>query len=214
MKKIICLLCLLAMLPFVANAIGRNIQDNFKLVYNVIDLSGDHVSGETVTVAIQRASDSYWFDFNDSTFKTSGWTNKTTNLSEDSTNGFYHYTYNPPASETGAEEYVFIVDSASAIYGDHQNLVVCYQDIGSGDTPPTVASIADAVWEEAIADHSGTAGSTAEKLNAAAVAGDPWATNLPGSYTGIQAGKIIGDKLDAKISTRATPSDVTVYVGQ
>lgn len=55
--------------------------------------------------------------------------------------------------------------------------------------------IADQVWEEAIADHSGTAGSTAEALNAAGSAGDPWTTSLPGSYTGTQAGKILADIL-------------------
>lgn len=57
------------------------------------------------------------------------------------------------------------------------------------------AAIADAVWEEAIADHSGTSGSTAESLNAAGGAGDPWTTTLPGSYTGSQAGKILSDIL-------------------
>lgn len=34
-------------------------------------------------------------------------------------------------------------------------------------TPPTAAAIADQVWEEAIVDHSGTAGSTAEALDSA-----------------------------------------------
>lgn len=34
-------------------------------------------------------------------------------------------------------------------------------------TPPTSAAIADQVWEEAIADHSGTGGSTAESLSGA-----------------------------------------------
>lgn len=59
----------------------------------------------------------------------------------------------------------------------------------------TNASIADQVWEEAIADHSGTSGSTAEALNAAGAAGDPWTTSLPGSYTGSQAGKMLSDIL-------------------
>ncbi|MCB1902249.1 MAG: hypothetical protein KDH16_23370, partial [Rhodocyclaceae bacterium] len=62
-------------------------------------------------------------------------------------------------------------------------------------TPPTAAAIADQVWEEAIADHSGTSGSTAESLAAAGGSGDPWVTSLPGSYTGTQAGKILADIL-------------------
>lgn len=57
----------------------------------------------------------------------------------------------------------------------------------------SAASVADAVWEEAIADHSGTAGSTAESLDSAATAGDPWSTALPGAYGAGTAGEILGD---------------------
>lgn len=58
-------------------------------------------------------------------------------------------------------------------------------------TPPTAAAISDQVWEEAIADHSGTVGSTAEQLAAAGASGDPWSTALPGSYGAGTAGKIL-----------------------
>lgn len=75
-------------------------------------------------------------------------------------------------------------------------------------TPPTAAANADAVWEEAIADHSGTAGSTAEALNAAGSAGDPWSTALPGAYGSGSAGNIIGNNLNATVSSRATPAQV------
>lgn len=73
-------------------------------------------------------------------------------------------------------------------------------------TAPSAASIADAVWEEAIADHSGTVGSTAEQLAAAGAAGDPWATALPGAYGAGTAGKIIGDNVNATISSRLAPT--------
>lgn len=79
---------------------------------------------------------------------------------------------------------------------------------GSG---ATAAAIADAVWEELIADHSGTSGSTAEALNAAGSAGDPWVTALPGSYTSGQAGKIIGDNINATISSRSSHSAADVW---
>lgn len=59
--------------------------------------------------------------------------------------------------------------------------------------------IADAVWDEAISAHV-ILGSTAEALAAAGSAGDPWSTLLPGSYGTGTAGKIIGDRLDAKVS--------------
>lgn len=78
--------------------------------------------------------------------------------------------------------------------------------------PPTAAAVADQVWEETLADHSGTSGSTAAALNAAGSAGDPWNTALPGAYGAGSAGKIIGDNLDAKISTRTKPADTQAAV--
>lgn len=87
------------------------------------------------------------------------------------------------------------------------------EEAPTGGSAPTAAEIADAVWEEAIADHSGTAGSTAEQLAAAGSAGDPWATALPGSYTSGQAGKIVGDNVNATISSRATQTSVDTIDG-
>lgn len=75
-------------------------------------------------------------------------------------------------------------------------------------TPPTAAAIADQVWEEAIADHSGTSGSTAEQLAAAGAAGDPWATAVPGAYGAGTAGKILGDNLNTTVSSRASQASL------
>jgi hypothetical protein len=66
-------------------------------------------------------------------------------------------------------------------------------------TPPTVGAIADAVWDETLADHL-TAGSTGAGLNAASSAGDPWATALPGAYGAGSAGNILGNRLDTAVS--------------
>ncbi len=112
-------------------AVIRNVQDNYRLVYHILDVFGAHVPSETVTLKIQKQSDGYWLDFDDSTFKASGWTTKAIQLSEDSTEGFYYYLYNPPASETTAEQYLFLINNASYDYGDHQSLLVSYQDIGT-----------------------------------------------------------------------------------
>lgn len=159
----------------------RNVQDNHTVTYNVIDSNGDHVSGQTVALKIQKVSNGYWYDFNDSTFKASGWTAKSTNLSEDSTEGFYYYLFNPPASEAGAEQYRFCVDNGSATYGDHQCETIDYQDLSSGGS--SAAAIADAVWDEAISGHL-SAGSTGEKLNNASSAGNPWDTDISSGYSG------------------------------
>jgi hypothetical protein len=70
-------------------------------------------------------------------------------------------------------------------------------------TPPTVGAIADQVWDEALSGHA-TGGSAGSALSGAGSAGDPWGTNLPGAYTGVQAGKIVGDNLNATVGSRST----------
>lgn len=65
------------------------------------------------------------------------------------------------------------------------------------------AAVADTVWAEPIADHSGVAGSTAASLAAAQSAGDPWSTAVPGAYGAGTAGYIVGTNLDAQVSTAA-----------
>ena len=56
---------------------------------------------------------------------------------------------------------------------------------------PTVEEIAEAVWDEAIADHV-AAGSTGEQLSAAGSGGDPWLTVVPGEYADGTAGAAVG----------------------
>lgn len=84
---------------------------------------------------------------------------------------------------------------------------------GPSGSGPTAADIADAVWEEPIAAHSGTAGSTAEALNAAGSAGDPWVTALPGAYGAGSAGFILGTNLNATVSSRASQSALDTVDG-
>jgi hypothetical protein len=53
-----------------------------------------------------------------------------------------------------------------------------------------------------------TAGTTGAALNGAGSAGDPWGTALPGAYGAGTAGKIVGDNLNATVSSRATQASV------
>lgn len=76
----------------------------------------------------------------------------------------------------------------------------------------TSADIADAVWDEAIADHL-TAGSTGAALNASGGSGDPWTTSLPGSYTTGQAGKILADILTDTADLQANQGDWATATG-
>ena len=67
--------------------------------------------------------------------------------------------------------------------------------------PPTAAAIATQVWSEALPG-TYTSGQAGFKLNAAGSAADPWSTALPGAYSAGSAGFIIGNRLDAAVSSR------------
>ena len=73
-----------------------------------------------------------------------------------------------------------------------------------------VAKIADGVWDEATSGHA-TAGTTGAALTAAGSAGDPWSTSLPGAYGAGTAGKILGDNLNATVSSRSSHSAADVW---
>jgi hypothetical protein len=106
------------------------------------------------------------------------------------------------------------IAAASFAAGAIDAAAIAANAIGASElAADAVAEIADAVWEEAIADHSGTAGSTAEALNAAGSAGDPWTTALPGAYGAGSAGFIIGTNINATISSRATQTSVDTIDG-
>jgi len=111
----------------------RNVQENYQVIYSILDNDGTFVSGETVALKIKKISNGHWYDFSDDTFKVSGWTSKSANLSEDATEDYYYYTYDPPGTETVAEQYLFMVSNANATYKDHQGELVSYQDIGTSD---------------------------------------------------------------------------------
>lgn len=73
---------------------------------------------------------------------------------------------------------------------------------------PTAAAIADAVWDEVLSGHL-TAGTTGAALNAAGGAGDPWSTSIPGAYGAGTAGYILGNNIDAAISSRLATAGYT-----
>jgi hypothetical protein len=65
--------------------------------------------------------------------------------------------------------------------------------------------IAAAVWGESLPG-SYTSGQAGFKLNAAGSAADPWSTSLPGAYSAGSAGHIIGNRIDAAITSRLAPT--------
>jgi hypothetical protein len=73
--------------------------------------------------------------------------------------------------------------------------------------PPSAAAISTQVWSEPVPG-SFTSGEAGSKLNLASSAGDPWATAIPGSYGSGTAGNIVGNRLDANITSRTSTSDI------
>lgn len=71
-----------------------------------------------------------------------------------------------------------------------------------------VAEIADQVWDEVLSGHL-TGGSTGNALNSAGSAGDPWGTAVPGAYSPGSAGYIVGNRLDAAVSSRLASASYT-----
>lgn len=73
--------------------------------------------------------------------------------------------------------------------------IVLAKGVGiTGFNDPTAASVASAVWSEAIPGSYG-AGTAGARLNSASSGGDPWSTLLPGAYAAGTAGAILGNGL-------------------
>ena len=108
--------------------------------------------------------------------------------------------------------------SATADWDSFDNTTDSLEAIadGSGGGGPTAAQIADAVWTETLADHSGTSGSTAEALNTAAtsssltvadIADGVWDELLSGHTSAGSAGKYLVDILDD--TSTSIPADIS-----
>ena len=78
------------------------------------------------------------------------------------------------------------IDATIAAYGNMQIEIVV---TGTG---LTVENVGDAVWSALSADFN-EVGTMGNKMNSAASAGDPWGTELPGSYPEGTAGEILGN---------------------
>ncbi len=98
------------------------------------------------------------------------------------------------------------IDAATFAAGAIDAAAMATDAITSAELATTaVAEIAGAVWDIVLASHL-TSGTTGAALNAAGSAGDPWSTALPGAYGAGTAGKIIGDNINATISSRLAPT--------
>lgn len=101
--------------------------------------------------------------------------------------------------------------SATRLLTAGTNIVLAKGTGVTGFNDLDATGVENAVWDATLASHL-TAGSTGAALNSAGSAGDPWGTALPGAYGAGSAGNIIGNNLDATISSRTKPADTQAAV--
>ena len=85
-------------------------------------------------------------------------------------------------------------------------LVYAIKAVTDAQTAITPAALVDLIWDEDVDASHQTAGTAGKKLDDAGGAADPWATALPGAYGAGTAGKLVGDNVDAAVSSRAASS--------
>lgn len=190
----------------------RNIQDNHKLIYTILESNGTSVTGQTPSLKIQKVSNGQWLDFDDLAFKASGWGNKTIVLSEDTDENLYYYLFNPPASETTAEQYAFLIENTNTTYKDHQIELVNYQIIGNGTSILTVSDNIGINW----ADISNP--TTAQNLSGTIISPSQIIASVSGAVNSVTSGITVttnNDKMGYSLSANqnaVTFGNVTVVL--
>lgn len=109
------------------------------------------LTGQTVTVAIRRCSDGYYLDWNDGTYKASGWTTKQGSLTEIG-GGTYQRAWSVGALSAGAQYVAEFTCSGVTAQAVPIKIVA------------SVSNVPGAVWDETASSHV-TAGSLGELLS-------------------------------------------------
>lgn len=106
--------------------------EGHKVVYTLIDASGVPVSGQTINLTVQRASDGAYLDFNDNSFKFSSWVTLNQAMSYDSTGRFYWRVLSiDVANPLFSSDYVCVVSNDNATYSDHQSEVIEWSNLNN-----------------------------------------------------------------------------------
>jgi hypothetical protein len=114
------------------------------------------LTGRTVTVAIRRASDGYYLDHADGTYKSSGWTTKNATMTEIG-GGHYQYAWTVGALTVGTQYVAEYLCSGVTAQSQRVRIV------------KSVADVPGKVWDEALSGHT-TAGTSGKTLSDAATA--------------------------------------------
>jgi len=104
----------------------ENDGQGHRIVYVILDASGNPVSGQTVRLSVHRASDDAVFDFNDSLFKFTAPTTRYRTMGYNAYQEVYQYTFTPDVAQPrfASGDIVFIVSNDDSTYGDQQAEVV------------------------------------------------------------------------------------------
>lgn len=178
----------------VTGNVGGNVVGSVASVTARVTANTDQLAGQAVTAA---AGVTFPASVASPTNITAGTITTTTNLTNAPTAGDFTATMKTslnaatPASVTGA------VGSVTGNVGG--NVTGSVGSLAS----QAKTDVENSAWDAVLANHL-TAGSTGAGLNAAGSAGDPWSTPLPGAYGAGTAGKIVGDNLNATVSSRST----------
>ena len=95
-------------------------DESHRVTYSIVDSSGDPVAGQTVTLAVGRSTDNKFLDFNDNTFKSSGWTSRTVSMSYDTVGEYYYRVITIDQAVTITSDYCATISNDNATYADHQ----------------------------------------------------------------------------------------------
>lgn len=125
MKKMLYIIILLFSIFNIAQSFTLKIEDSYRYSLTVTDTTGNHKTSLTILLSIQRGDDGLWFDFNDTSFKSSGWTTKTVNLTEDVTNENYYYLWEDQGGDTIGNHYIFHAKSSGRFINQE---TVSFQD--------------------------------------------------------------------------------------
>lgn len=144
--------------------------------YEVARIGVGGVGSLTVNYEIRNAAtNNSYLDFNDNTFKTSGWTTKTKTLAAvPGATGRYRDLWNSSLAAAIIDGFKVVIEIAipSGAQALIDSFTYDFRDEGSGGGGggPTAAQIADAVWDEILSGHA-ISGSTGEALSLAAAGG-------------------------------------------
>lgn len=98
----------------------KNVGDNaIVLELWIYDLNGEGVISQAPKLSVRRLSDNQFLDFNDNTFKSSGWTTRQATMTEIDavlSKGGYGYSWNSSLSVAGESEYAVEYESSTPGY--------------------------------------------------------------------------------------------------